>query len=306
MESKEENIFICKICNKSFKTVESLKRHMRKLHEMSKEDFYVDFYLNGVYPTCKCGCGERTTYNNHGFAEWKQGHVATIKCPFLTQESKDKSAKTRKQLWKEGKIEPWNKGMKGEEYIKHFEDENGYNKMNDVLTNPERCKKISDKLTGRIRTEEHQSKITKGIQEYWGKQESRDKQREALVNYHKTRFNNKISGLELTFIEMLQNNNLDFEFQVNVGNYLYDFLIKDTKLLIEVDGDFYHYNPLTNDNNKKLYDIQKHTMEHDIVKNQIAKDYNYHLLRFWEYDIKKDPEKVIKTLLDKIEELKNL
>ena len=105
MENKEENIFVCKLCQKKFDNYDSLRKHMSRVHKISSSDFYVEFYLNGIRPTCKCGCSKETSWTGHGFRDYKVGHISNIKCVFVNKEIQAKSAATRKQLWKEGKME---------------------------------------------------------------------------------------------------------------------------------------------------------------------------------------------------------
>lgn len=64
---------------------------------------------------------------------------------------------------------------------------------------------------------------------------------------------------------------------------------------IEVDGDYYHANPQTIDENK-LNPMQKHNKYVDKLKNEWALQRGIPLLRFWEYDIRNNPSKVMKEL----------
>jgi very-short-patch-repair endonuclease len=87
-------------------------------------------------------------------------------------------------------------------------------------------------------------------------------------------------------------------FQYTVSDYNYDFYIPSKHTLIEVDGDWWHCN--TNLGILPIHESQKHTVEHDKVKNKIAKENNYTLLRFWEHDIKNNRIEVIQKLINLI------
>lgn len=110
---------------------------------------------------------------------------------------------------------------------------------------------------------------------------------------------NKSSKLEDKFQTFLTDASIEHERQYTVDNCDYDFKIKNQKILIEVDGDFYHCNPQFFNEDKRT-PIQRQNLKYDKIKNKIATDSGYTLLRFWEYDINNHPAKVIKELLEKI------
>lgn len=79
----------------------------------------------------------------------------------------------------------------------------------------------------------------------------------------------------------------------------YDFYLKDKKILIEADGDFWHANPLKY-NSENLHPIQLINLKNDKLKNELALKFDIKLIRFWETDIKsKDFDKLFLTTLSK-------
>ena len=74
-------------------------------------------------------------------------------------------------------------------------------------------------------------------------------------------------------------------------------MIIKSNILIEVDGDFWHANPLIYDL-KKLHIIQEVNLKNDKLKNELAQKFDIKLIRFWETDIKKENFELI--LIDKI------
>jgi hypothetical protein len=81
---------------------------------MDTTQFYVDYHLEGVWPLCKCGCGERLnySYNLKGFTEYRKGHIARIKNNWgHNQKAIDASAETRRQQYASGERIQWNKGL---------------------------------------------------------------------------------------------------------------------------------------------------------------------------------------------------
>ncbi len=70
---------------------------------------------------------------------------------------------------------------------------------------------------------------------------------------------------------------------------IYDFYIKKKNLLVEIDGDYWHANPMFfNELNK----YQKSVRENDRAKNEIAKNFGYNIMRFWENDLKKNKPEI--------------
>lgn len=69
--------------------------------------------------------------------------------------------------------------------------------------------------------------------------------------------------------------------------------------IVEVDGDYYHSNPkLFNEN--KLNNLQKKNKYNDFLKNRWCDLHCIPLLRIWENDIRKNPNKVFEILNEQI------
>ena len=98
---------------------------------------------------------------------------------------------------------------------------------------------------------------------------------------------------ELKMKEILNDLNIPFEHQFRLKNHIFDFHIPNTNILIEVDGDYWHGNPKMF---RKLSKRQLKQKQRDIKNNQLAKENNYILLRFWENDILKN-NKIIEDKL---------
>jgi very-short-patch-repair endonuclease len=102
---------------------------------------------------------------------------------------------------------------------------------------------------------------------------------------------------ELKMKEILTELNIPFEHQFRLGNYLYDFHLLNTNILIEVDRDYWHSNPKKY---SKLSKQQKDKQQRDNKHNEIAKINGFILLRFWESDILKNEEEVKIELLNRV------
>ena len=283
---------ICKECNKEFESLDSLRRHRSQKHNINAEQTYIDYILDGVEPKCKCGCGEKPKYLGieAGYREYKWGHAARISNNWgHNQEALKKSHQTQKKMHDDGILKVWNDGLTmGDERVKA--------NIAKVMANPERGKNISKKLSGVKKSDEHKAKIKELASIRWAKLEEREKQSNRLITrLIKNNYRNKKTKLEIKFEELLESLNINFKYQHQISSAIFDFLILDTKIIIEVDGNFHHCNPNTI-HKIPIHPIQIKTVGNDIRKNRIAEENSFKLLRFWESDINTKPEYVIEEL----------
>jgi very-short-patch-repair endonuclease len=71
----------CIHCSKIFNSYDALRRHSGKVHRQHASESYVLYSLNGNWPTCGCGCGERVNWSKGKFAGYLPGHRAKINNP---------------------------------------------------------------------------------------------------------------------------------------------------------------------------------------------------------------------------------
>jgi len=294
---KKEGInypYKCPECNIGFKKYSSLRRHRSRSHKISSKQTYIQFKLNNISPTCKCGCGEITKFlgDKSGFREYKRGHIARIKCNLKhTPEEKIKSANTQRKMHESGEIVIWNKGLTKEtdERVKLYSEK---------INTPERSRKLSIALTGIKRTKEQIEKTRVGVIKYWSDPKNRDDARKRRIKWFRSKQHKKKSNLEKEFDKILKTLNIEFINQYNLNNSLFDYYIPNKDILIEVDGDWYHCNP--NIHPEPKYNIQKQTLRNDKYKNKLCKNNNIKLLRFWENDIKNNRTQVVEQLIKEL------
>lgn len=106
------------------------------------------------------------------------------------------------------------------------------------------------------------------------------------------------SKLEEKFAkEFLDKLGIEYQYQYlasDIKRY-YDFYLPKQRILIEVDGDFYHgYGKVYEEMNP----MQKKNHRVDEIKDRWAALHSIPLLRIWEHDIRTNPTKVMQTLLD--------
>lgn len=284
----------CKECQQEFTDYITLRKHRSMKHKISSEQTYIDYKLNGEIPECKCGCAERTKFlgDNVGFREYKWGHAAKIHNNWGNnpnfKEMKQKSAETQHKLHQEGKLNVWNKGLT-------IADARVKNNINKMLLSPTRSKQISEKLKGVPKSEESKRKNRESQIISWANPDKREKQSIKRIHFLTERnYKYGKTKLENLFENILIELGLRYVYQYRIETGLFDFYLPDLNIIIEVDGDFHHCNPLKYKEPK--FPIQLNTVINDKRKNMICERNHFTLLRFWETDIKQNPDKVILKL----------
>lgn len=89
----------------------------------------------------------------------------------------------------------------------------------------------------------------------------------------------------------------DYQFEAKEIGRFYDFLVEKS-VLIEIDGDYFHSNPLLYEE-KDLNRMQKRNKAIDEYKNKWALAHGFPIMRIWEHDIRKNPQKVLKELRER-------
>ena len=288
-------IFFCKICQKECEGLNSLRSHSIQKHNISSEQIYIDYVLNGVKPTCECGCGKTTKFLSvgRGYSKFIQSHHNRVpgKNNFhKNPNTHQKAIETQKKNWKEGKYVGWweNKTPETLEKIEGIKEK--------LRNDKERGKKISKKLKGVPKTEMSKIKNSKSQKiRYKNNPKLKEDASIRRIKWLKSNLSNKKSKLESKFETILNLLNINYEFQHEFQKRLFDFKIKDKNILIEVDGDFYHCNPNTK-HSEVLYETQSLTKKNDNYKNTLCQNHGMILLRYWEKDINERPEWIISEL----------
>lgn len=134
-----------------------------------------------------------------------------------------------------------------------------------------------------------------------------------LLSWVRAKQRSNISHNKLTKIHKQVNDHLtqngfntDLEFELLDGNksYFYDILIIGSNKIIEVNGDYWHFNPLF----YKATDIVKipgnseylvgDKWLYDEYKNNLAIKNGYEVLVIWEYDLKTDKKNTLNKIIE--------
>lgn len=114
-----------------------------------------------------------------------------------------------------------------------------------------------------------------------------------------------ISNAEKEILKFLIDNNIDTEkqFKIKGVTFIYDIYIPSKKMIIEYNGDYWHANPKTYESDwfnksNKLYASE--IWDRDKTKKLLAEERGYNFLVVWENEYKKDKDKVLNNILNKI------
>lgn len=247
-----------------------------------------------------------------------------------TQEFKDKLSSERKGVWNIGENNPM--------YGKNWQDfttpeviERHNRKLSERFSgenNPMYGKSIRDFMTEddyilwkqhvkesgyHSKSEDEQKEISKKISDGQKKCMESDpeyyheiKSKAGSISIHSRERFSKTSP-EIIVENWLKSHNIDFDYSAimgskRVGHFQYDFIIHGKRILIEVNGDYWHGNPnLFNidgsDGKRKLNDIQLDKIKRDKLKLEFAKNHNFEVIYIWEEEINNNDFSKLNKLL---------
>lgn len=284
--NEPNQICTCKYCQKECK-IKGFSTHLLKMHKIKFLD-YVKENLSEFpnYKICPI-CNDNLT----------TGTACSRKCISIWKETAYKG----RNIWNE-MSEETKQNAKRKISEKASINQIGRNIWAEMSeeTKANAKKMISEKTAVRVKGEGNPM---------YGKKH-KDSTKELISNRHKGRrftqehLDNIFGKREITkpekiVLELLQSENINFVFQhtlfTNKRCYIYDFFIPP-KILIEVDGNYWHGHPESKNTPKNIVEIR----ENDKNKTDLAIRRNYNILRFWESEIKSDIETVKNKIMDEI------
>ena len=94
---------------------------------------------------------------------------------------------------------------------------------------------------------------------------------------------NKMTKPEIEVEKYLKDSNIKYKYNYELCGKLYDFYIPSINTLIEVDGIYWHGK---NKNLNDLSETQARNRKNDKIKDRLAVDNGYNLIRIWEDEVK--------------------
>jgi len=114
---------------------------------------------------------------------------------------------------------------------------------------------------------------------------------------HKT-----MNKFEKAACDLLDQHSIAYKFQFFLNHNgtckSYDIQIKDTKILVELDGDYWHGNPST----KYHHTGTESTRANDRLKDVMAEEAGFRVIRVWESEFKSNPSILIARLATALNE----
>jgi len=111
----------------------------------------------------------------------------------------------------------------------------------------------------------------------------------------------EMNSVEKMVADELAKNSIEYHFQyfLTRGGICksFDFKIKNKKLFIEVDGDYWHGGPgHKHDYFKGVNEVK----ENDKFKEQLAMENGFEVIRIWESEVKKNPNLIIERINERV------
>jgi very-short-patch-repair endonuclease len=143
---------------------------------------------------------------------------------------------------------------------------------------------------------EVQAKIKKSCKARLEKMSFEEKQE--MTRIARESFTNS-SSLEQRVEKALLNYQVTFRKNVSMFKYNYDFVFDDLKVIIEIQGDYWHANPKIYNENSVMIGgkLAKELWAKDLKKKNIAEENGFKVFYFWEKDIRGHPDSVIEDFL---------
>lgn len=269
----------CNICN--FKTNSEIKlsKHIQHTHKLKKTDYLIQTKYDDIHPICQCGCGQKTRYeaSKLDFCRFISGHQSRLDGHWgdLKSEKRVKAiSDARKQRFASGE---WDHILKQVSKPRSEEIKQKISKSSTGISRP----KADGFGIGRIHSQQTKDKMSET----------------AIENIIKTD-QNHTSKLEKTFANILDLLDIKYKtfFYAKDIKAFYDFYIPEYNTIIEVDGDFWHCNPVKFP--EPQYESQKKNLIRDKFKNEWAINNGYKIIRIWENDINNNIQQVKQILLE--------
>jgi very-short-patch-repair endonuclease len=293
----KDNWQICRICGAKITDLakefggsgtyhaQVFRRHIRIAHDISLEDYFTQ-YCGLARPICQCGIckqpvkvvgtsnlrwGRYVCGRNNGVQRWSEEAK-------LTRKGANNPAFGKPA---------WHKGL--------------------TKDTSQSLKQVSQKLTGKPKTSQHKQELSKAarrrvIHGHSGcrhSPETIEKLRQhTLQMIADGRYNHTETKPQRTMRDILIQLGIEHEIEKIVGVWVFDFYLPDYNIYIEVDGDYFHSNPLFFPNGPTTK-TQKVNWLRDKKKNAYCALHGMILWRFWEYDILHNTE-LIKEQLNAI------
>lgn len=282
MKGKTENV-TCQICLKEM-SFGRIKSHIKARHNdvITVEEYVNNFYLTLPLHNLCTICNSKAVY------KYK---TCSKECSSIQRTNSSKGIPKPEGFMDEAhkkKLSMARMGGKG-----HFAGKQHTEETKHIL----RERMLGQKLhLGHSQSEYQKLKASEGMLKYysegnepWTKNNPHTPETISKIISHRP-----MNNLESLVGSVLSHNNIPyiFQFYLNRDGIVKSYDFKVGKILLEIDGDYYHGGPGCKKHFFKLDEVKAN----DELKTKLALSNGYLLLRFWESDIKRNPNIIIEKL----------
>jgi G:T-mismatch repair DNA endonuclease (very short patch repair protein) len=261
--------------------------HLSSVHCLSLETYLTE---NGIQsPLCECGCGNKVLPTHRGkdirFADrikyHGEGNNPKMKA-FRLRSSQERMGSGNpmygKKSWNSGKTKDNN------DILRHISEKT----MNHYVSDDTRRKQSASA----------KKRLVHGHTGHKHSEESKEKMRQHTLKMIRCgRYPQTRSKPCIAVSEILDDMDIEYREEEIRGPFSFDFYIPSKDVFIEVDGDYFHSNPIKFPNGPKT-STQRRNAYRDMVKARFSHENGYHVIHIWEYDINNDMPSVVRLLKD--------
>jgi G:T-mismatch repair DNA endonuclease (very short patch repair protein) len=290
----KEDWHTCKLCSAKIKDLAKIyggngiyytavfQKHLKIDHDIELEEYFTDL------PLCACNiCQQKVDVNrghktsNFTYRKYKCGRNQGVL--EWSERAKTERLGSGNPMYKK---KAWNKNR---------------TKENDDRVKEMSQNRLGIKFSDKTKKKQSISAQNRKIHGHAGhkhSEESKQKMREKTLERIKNGdFKHLKSKPHLIIKEILEEYNISFKEEYRVKYWSFDFYLYELNIYLEVDGDYFHSNPIRWKDGPKSK-TQKKNWTRDINKNNFCKNNDMKLIRIWEYDIINNKESVEKLLCE--------
>lgn len=286
-------MFKCPRCTLEFNSYVGLARHTTKMYNLKGEQLYREYHNITEIVICKCGCGTPTKWRiDTGYNLYVAGHNSIgATNPMFGKTHSDTARKNISSKRKE-------KFANGEYSV----NKNQISASLKKLWSTDEYKRNMKHTRETSGWREKLSASHSGEKNYWygKKRPDHSKLMKTPEMLSKVFAKRSMTDIEQKLANMLDMLNIEYHNQffisVDGDTVSYDFKLKEYPVLIETDGDYWHGGPSVDIHVPFVNEVT----EKDRLKDGMAAQRGYKVLRFWGSDILNNPQQVITQLLAEI------
>ncbi len=285
------DIIICRLDGKKI-LVKHLARHLKLYHNRDYREYigeYMDDFLQFGWNFCSICRTPVKGVACSGECIKKHYSIARNGIPKgpMSEDTKRKLSEDRKQKYANGWAPRIGKIHSKESNLKNSLSHIGI-RMPSIsgILNPACRPEVKEKIS---HTQKQSGRYTGKNNPMYGKTHTPETIRKIFSH-------RRMNKLEQIVADVLTRASIPYHFQYFITGdgkcKSYDFKIKGKPIIIEVDGDFWHGNP----NNPNHYARVDSVRRNDTIKDELAHQRGFKVVRLWESDIKKDPSIILKSI----------